>query len=331
MLVVIIYGKIIYGTALANLTGYIANTASAGGGGTVRGTVAFAGLAASLNVIAGPPLLVREATAGAPIDRNVVTMSDDQFIRFKSAGRRHAESSAKKNASAISTGRVDRTSDDLAKWDVGRYSDLSSKRGGPWGGGHATNRDHLLAHAENLEVLAHTGNPYGATSVAELKQRAWAVTISGNMHRGGSMTYGGNAGTNVAALKGRFGVTIPTTPAEDANLMRDLATGNMHKAARMETEALLQHKANRAGRHNNPTTKTGSTLRIEMVGAYAYLYKQLIEQGIMRPDADHDAMLLRYLALAVTHDDGYWRIDPQAVGRLPINSINTTSGTKYLA
>lgn len=329
MEVVIIYGKIAYGATLGILKSYADKMAVAN---TKRGTVSLAALAPQLSWNAGPPANVQHPNpiAGAPpIVRPIVTMTADQFLRFKCAGRRHAEQ-PKKNPLALNRQRKGRTNDDLGKWDVERYEVLQSKRGGPWGAGSATNRDHLLAHAENEAAYTAGKNPYGAANVQELKRLAWAVTISGQLHREGSMTYGGNSQTPVGVLKNRFRVTIPTSPAEDAAPMRQLVTNDMHRAAQMETESLLKHKADRPGRvHGTAKPGKAPSLRIEMVGAYAYLYKKLIDEKVMYPDSNHDCMLLYYLHLAVAGDKDEWRIDPAVVGKTPVSTQSTSSGTKY--
>jgi hypothetical protein len=240
-----------------------------------------------------------------------VTMSERQFIRFKCAGRQSAMANAKQITDPLTGGviatyqRADRTqTSDLGRWDVEHYGKLTG-RNAPCGRGAATNRDHLLADSINQIMYSQGANPYGATSASDLKRQGYAVTVSGHHHRRGSETYGGR----VQAIKHQH-ANNPTTGAQS------------------EMAAMMAYKHGPSNRKNN-TNK--STLRIEMVGAYCFLYKKLVEVGVMVASPATDLMLLQYLQAAVTVDDGYWRINPQSVGVAPTGAIQTGSGTKWTA
>lgn len=223
---------------------------------------------------------------GSQVGNRLVTMTDDQFRRFKTAGRRHASAAPKMTPDGVSYTRPDRTNDPtLNKWDVDRYQHLTG-RTGPWGTHAATNRDHLLAHSENVQIYNGGQNPYNVTNVNTLKKLAWCVTISGNHHRGGSATYGGR----VNAIHPQLGMTP-----------RQYASGNPTAGAHFEMEAILEHKRDPNNRRSGVNK---STLRIEMVGAYAFLYKRLVQQGVMAGNQTTTDMLLDYLADAVANDDG---------------------------
>jgi hypothetical protein len=76
-------------------------------------------------------------------------MSDEQFVRFKNAGKRHASKQTGKKAGVVDRDRQDRTAiKTLHKWDVEQYGNLIGKAG-PWGSGSRTNRDHMTADSSN--------------------------------------------------------------------------------------------------------------------------------------------------------------------------------------
>ena len=218
--------------------------------------------------------------AGAP---RVVEMTDAQFVRFKNAGRQHP-SAAVKLAGTISRDRADRQiATELEKWDVGHYGKLTG-RSGPWGAGAATNRDHMTANSSN-QKRQQTGNyPGGFTTVAEVKQDGLSITVSGDHHRAASYTYGGRtAKTDAPGGKRRmdFGAEDPTA------------------SFKVETEAMLQWKSSHIG--SGGTSK--NTLRLEMVGAYAFMYKRSVALHHITPTMGHDEMLISYIEAAVANDD----------------------------
>ncbi|SHH90913.1 hypothetical protein [Marivita hallyeonensis] len=239
--------------------------------------------------------------------QKTVTLNHTQFIRFKCAGRQTEMAAAKQvvdplTGNVLSYQREDRTSGELARWDVEEYGKLTS-RTAPWGKGHKTNRDHLLADSINQVMYSAGVNPYGAANANELKRRGLAVVVSGHHHRKGSETYGGR----VQAIKQQH-ANNPTVGADS------------------EMGAMMEYKNDPANRKSN-TNK--STLRIEMVGAYCFLYKRLCKQQVMQPNAQTDFMLLSYLEAAAQTDDGFWRINPQDVGINATSATATASGTKW--
>lgn len=221
--------------------------------------------------------------AAGPGARPVVQMNDSQFVRFKNAGKRHASKAPGKTAGAVPRDRASRTaSPTLEKWDVAPYGALTGKAG-PWGAGAMTNRDHVTAHSSN--VMAWKGNlyPIPAADENELKRVAPAITVSGRHHREASWTYGGRTKTIVAAAGVRrveYGAFSPDD------------------SVWAEMDAMLGWKA-------DPTKHSHghSTLRLEMVGAYVYLYKTLVGHGVITASKNQDDRLLHYLNMAVHHPD----------------------------
>jgi len=245
-----------------------------------------------------------------PSTPTIATLSDQQFVRFKCAGRRHGQSSLKEirdpltNNVLISYQRADRSmSATLERWDTGAYKTLVS-RVAPWGTGGLTNRDHLLADSINQYMYSHGTNPYAVGSAGELKREGLAVTVSGHHHRKASETYGGR----VHSIK----VSHATNP-----------TSGSHS----EMDAMLEYKQN--GLNRKTPGKSHSTLRVEMVGAYCYLYKLLVEKTVISSDPGIDAMLVNYLISACASDDGFWRINPAGVGIAASSHATTHSGTKW--
>jgi len=295
MIVTIVLGKIIYGNDATELTSYVAHAESKTTHSGASATAISSGEWTALKIGLTSPTL----------PANCVDLNPSQFLRFKNAGKRSG--SVAKSFTDPLTGNVityqrgDRTRDaTLDKWDVARYQELVG-RVAPWGTHGATNRDHLLADSINQTMYRQGNNPYGVHSPSELKREAFAMTVSGKHHREGSSTYGGR----VQAIK-----------QQHAN--------NPTVGAHSEIEAMLEHKNDP---NNRPTNK--STLRVEMVGAYAYLYKCLVEQGVIVGTPVTDAMLINYLRAAVAADDGQWRIDPAHVGVVAKASAVTRSGTKW--
>ncbi len=245
-----------------------------------------------------------------PASPVVATLSGEQFVRFKCAGRRHGQGSLKEvrdpltNNLLFSFQRKDRTtSGELEKWDTGAYKTLVS-RVAPWGAGGLTNRDHLLADSINQYMYSHGTNPYAVGSSGELKREGLAVTVSGHHHRKASETYGGR----VHAIKAHH-------------------ASNPTAGSLSEMDAMLGYKQDPANRKT--PGKAHSTLRIEMVGAYCYLYKMLVEKTVIHADPSIDKMLMDYLVSAAASDDGWWRINPDGVGYVATSSQVTGSGTKW--
>jgi hypothetical protein len=245
-----------------------------------------------------------------PASPVIATLSDQQFVRFKCAGRRHGQSSMKEvrdpltNNLLFSYQRADRSaSGNLERWDTGAYKTLVS-RVAPWGAGGLTNRDHLLADSINQYMYSHGTNPYAVGSSGELKREGLAVTVSGHHHRKASETYGGR----VHAIKASH-------------------AANPTAGSHSEMDAMLGYKQDPANRKTYG--KTHSTLRIEMVGAYCYLYKMLVEKTVINADPLIDNMLMNYLISASASDDGWWRINPAGVGYSATSSQVTGSGTKW--
>ncbi|HEX6536758.1 MAG TPA: hypothetical protein VF041_19380 [Gemmatimonadaceae bacterium] len=223
-----------------------------------------------------------------PGARAVVQMSDAQFVRFKNAGKQHATDPMNvKFAGAVSRVRPDRTGNAaLEKWDVAAYGDLTG-RAGPWGGGPHTNRDHVTAHSSNVMRWNNGLYPLHAHSQAELKNVAPAITVSGRHHREASWTYGGRTKT----------IVVGTTETR-------MEYGAFHPDAsvRLEFDAMLGWKAD-----PNNHSSGNPTIRVEMVGAYAYLYKVLVNDGVTTASKQTDDLVLHYLNVAVLNDDGVVR------------------------
>ena len=319
MLVTVIGGKIIYGKDQVAIIGYFANS--------VAKVKKSSGTTAAQT--SAKPSLGKKSRWDAVKDRvlmanitDFVELTPYQFLRFKMAGRQGGQTAAKSydmdpltggTPNVMSIQRVARTATPtLAKWDVAPYGELTG-RTGPWGGGSATNRDHLLAHSTNMLRWNGTINDYGVKSESELKRKGLAVVISGKHHRDGSQTYGGRARKVSAAH-----AADPQAGAEE------------------EIQALLEYKATKAYPSASSSSASGSgmpppakkaklvsgkaTLRIEMVGAYFFLYKKLVEETPIVGQDSMDTMLLGYLRTAAKNDDGYWRIDPADIGVTPATS-----------
>lgn len=306
MFVTIVMGKIVYGNSVPELSSYVANAENKLTHSSTTDKALKSTEWSDLKKALTPPLVpLFGQQAPVPVPANCVKMTSAQFLRFKNAGRQKA--SVAKSFTDPLTGqlityqRTDRTQDKtLEKWDVARYNALVG-RTAPWGTHGATNRDHLLADSINQTIYKQGSNPYNVTSPSELKREAFAVTVSGKHHREGSATYGGR----VQAIK-----------QQHAN--------NPTMGAHIEMDAMMAYK-------NEPTNRTSnkSTLRIEMVGAYAYLYKQLVEQTVIVATSGTDKLLIDYLSAAVKADDGQWRINPAKVGLTAQTATPTKSGTKW--
>lgn len=305
MFVTLVGGKIIYGADQSALVGYFASTES-----KVKAGTSSASAKAAFSVPSGLGKTRMQDVYNRVVAGNAgdcVQLTPQQFLRFKMAGRQHGQSAAKTYnldvdpltglppPTAITIKRVARQgrSEALGKWDVARYGDLTG-RAGPWGNGAHTNRDHLLAHSTNLIRWKTGHDDYGASSESELKREGLAVVVSGDHHRKGSATYGGRA----------HSVNQAHAAAPQAGVKDEIDTMLGWKAGKPVTLASATHQ------------KPGkATLRIEMVGAYVYLYKRLVEQGIIAGAEDMDLMLLDYLRTAVAADTtGIWRIDPAVAG-----------------
>lgn len=217
-----------------------------------------------------------------PIVRSYVQMNENQFLRFKNAGRRHASAHAgKTTTSGLDRTRIDRTgrNDPLEKWDVDHYGNLTG-HAGPWGNRALTNRDHMTANSSNQ--IRNSLLPANiADSHSAVKADGLAITVSGNHHRGGSYTYGGRT-KKESPVQGmnrmEFGAHYPTT------------------AFYVEMNEMLEWK------RTNSLGK--SRLRVEMVGAYAYMYKKAVDWGVVQATPQQDYTLLAWTAEAVTRDDG---------------------------
>lgn len=220
--------------------------------------------------------------------RAVVQMTNVQFVRFKNAGKQHETDPLNaKFAGAVPRARLDRTGlPGLEKWDVAQYGDLTG-RTGPWGGGSQTNRDHVTAHSSNTIRWKGGTYPLHAGSEAELKRVAPAITVSGRHHKEASWTYGGRTKT----------IVVGTTETR-------MEYGALHPDAsvQLEFDAMLSWKAD-----PNNHSKGHPTIRVEMVGAYVYLYKVLVNDGITAASKAMDDRLLHFLNIAVQNDDGVVR------------------------
>ena len=214
---------------------------------------------------------------------STVLMSDSQFVRFKNAGRRHAGGLGKFSGFE-DRDRPDRTGDAaLHKWDVDSYGQLVGRQAG-WGSGAATNRDHVTADSSNQLRLQQGGWAGAAQTRGGVKSEALAMAVSGEHHRLASWTYGGRTKTIVpqtGQTRTEFGATDPT-----ASFL-------------LETEAMLRYKSSHI-----KSSVAKNTLRIEMVGAYVFLYIQSVKQGHVAASIAQDSALIGYLANAVANDDG---------------------------
>jgi hypothetical protein len=241
--------------------------------------------------IARDPALV--AARKTPNKRSVVQMSDGQFVRFKNAGRQHPSMTPGKSAGAVTRDRAERRGANLPlqKWDVGPYRTLTG-RTGPWGDGSMTNRDHITADSSNQVRWGTIGNwPMPAASAAEVRLGATAVVVSGRHHRSASYTYGGR--TKLPSPVGgfnrtQFGAHYPTD------------------AVMTEVSEMLEWKADRT-KHTRTNAAGHVTLRVEAVGAYAFLYKTLVADNVIHASDGMDETILHYLNIAVRHDDGVSR------------------------
>lgn len=273
VLVTIIASKICYGADLPSLLHYIGHVKQARG----------------QQMAALTPAAIKAALAGGPAPLNVdsATLSDSQFVRFKNAGRQHASKSAK-SVGGIARTRDDRTEDDdLRKWDVAEYGELTG-RGGPWGGGSLTNRDHMTANSSNQLRLASGTWQGDASTTGGVKNEGLAITVSGRHHREASYTYGGRTAkidTPDGTTRMTYGATHPT------------------ESFFTEMREMLTWKANHIGTGG----QVKNTLRLEMVGAYAFMYKAAVDRGHIKPTIEQDVLLLHWLRRAVTNDDGVAR------------------------
>jgi hypothetical protein len=297
MHVTIVLGKIIYGNNLTEITSYISNAESKS---SHSDTAANAIKSTEWDDLK-KALTSKSASA-------FVEMTTQQFLRFKNAGRMQGQTSAKSvqdplTGTTIQYQRSDRANGVMEKWDVANYATLVG-RVAPWGKGMATNRDHVLAHSINVEMKKQGNNPYGASNDSQLKSAAMAMAVSGHHHRKGSETYGGR---------------VQSVKQAHAN--------NPTVGAHSEMAAMMEWKAD-ATNHS----KAKATLRLEMVGAYAYMYKRLVEETVIQANKTTDDLLLGYLKAAVANDDGMWRVDPGNIvksGLTTQSSASNSHGTKW--
>lgn len=224
------------------------------------------------------------SNALVPAKIDTVSLSEAQFVRFKNAGRRHASSSAKQTTGGISRQRPDRTTAKLNKWDVNPYGELVGFEG-PWGDGSFTNRDHMTANSSNQLMFQHNTWPGAATTSSGVKREALAIAVSGKHHRTASYTYGGRTAKR-------------DTP--DGTTRKEYAANYPTPSFKTETDEMLKWKAN----HTNQLGVAKNTLRVEMVGGYAYIYRRSVERNLIAPTIDHDKMLMAYLDIAVKNDTG---------------------------
>lgn len=240
--------------------------------------------------VLGPPPLASGKV------RQTVTMTAQQFVALKGAGRRHASSATVKSVTdtmglTFSRNRADRTKLGLEKYDVGHYRELTGQAApAKWGPGNQTNRDHVLSNASNQRgYRPHRSNwPY-FTKKAEIKGHGPAITVEGIHHRQGSITYGGR---NLRKV-GTTGLT-----------RRDYGAFHPTESAKDEIGAMLAYKASK--RSKKPPG-LGVQLRVTMVGAYNYLYQTLADRplksgrqtGTIKTNDDMDETLLYYLQIAV--------------------------------
>lgn len=208
-----------------------------------------------------------------------VKMTANQFVRFKNAGKRHASKTPGKTANGISRSRPDRsTNTQLHKWDVDFYGNLTG-RVAPWGTGAKTNRDHMTAHSSNLLASQNSGS---SSSESQIKNNGIAITVSGKHHREASYTYGGRTkkdSPDVNYNRTQYGAYYP------------------NKAFNLEMNEMLKHKFNRAN------AQGVKKLRLEMVGAYAFMYKLSVNKNVISASAQQDADMIVWLDAAVANDD----------------------------
>ncbi|SHG26478.1 hypothetical protein SAMN04487965_3646 [Microbulbifer donghaiensis] len=212
-------------------------------------------------------------------------MTEQQFIRFKNAGRRHGSHTPNKMIGGLDRTRLPRTSSPaLEKWDVGPYGSLTGKAG-PWGAGKHTNRDHMTANSSN-QLRFNNGNwPGNAVSKNQVKNEGLAIAVSGEHHRKGSYTYG----------------TRVHTPSPITSLSR-MQYGERYpqQAFQTEMDQMLEWKRSHT---KSPQGPTKNTLRLEMVGAYAYMYKLAVDCGFFDPSTEQDQRLIYWTKLAVESDN----------------------------
>lgn len=217
------------------------------------------------------------------INKVYVQMTDSQFVRFKNAGRRHPSATPGKKVGTEDRERVDRTSiKKLEKWDVEPYGQLTNKAG-PWGNGSLTNRDHMTANSSNqMRNAALPANVSDSHSV--VKRSGLAITVSGKHHRKASYTYGGR--------------TKKASPLPGLNRME---YGALHPGAAFLTEMgeMIEWKKN----HQNGIGVAKNTLRLEMVGAYAYMYKKAADLSVIDASIAQDSALVQWVQDAVNNDD----------------------------
>lgn len=252
--VTIVGSKVCYGDTLTDLLGFIAAAKS------------------------------KLALPYTPTTHLPIFMSEEQFIRFKNAGKRQG-STGKTTTSGLSRDRNDRTTSwALQKWDVDNYGELTGLSG-PWGNGSLTNRDHMTANSSNQLQLKYGTWQGSATTSSGVKNEGLAITVSGEHHRLASYTYGGRTkktDTPDGSSRMVYGSNFPT------------------ESFTTETREMLQWKA----LHTNSSGKVKNTIRVEMVGGYAYMYKVAVSPGFVAPTLTHDQVLIGFLDAAIANDDG---------------------------
>jgi hypothetical protein len=127
-----------------------------------------------------------------------------------------------------------------------------------------------------------------ANTVGGVKNEGLAITVSGRHHREASYTYGGRTAksdTPDGTTRMTYGATHPT------------------ESFFTEMREMLTWKANHIGTGG----QAKNTLRLEMVGAYAFMYKAAVDAGHIRATIEQDVLLLHWLRRAVTNDDGVAR------------------------
>lgn len=216
------------------------------------------------------------------INQQLVQMSDSQFVRFKNAGRRHASHTKGKSAGGISRERQDRTGDNtLHKWDVDHYGNLTGRQG-PWGNGSLTNRDHMTANSSNqMRNAALPANV--ADSHYVVKRDGLAITVSGKHHRQASYTYGGR--------------TKSASPIPGMN-RTEYGANHPTQAFQKELGEMLSWKFSHSVNGVNK-----NTLRLEMVGAYCYMYKKSVDTFVTKASIPQDNELIEWIRRAVQNDN----------------------------
>lgn len=226
-----------------------------------------------------PPFFL--ANSVIQINPKYVTMTESQFVRFKNAGKRHASKAPGKMAGSENRTRADRTqSGNLNKWDVGYYRDLIGRHG-PWGDGSFTNRDHMLANSSNQQQFNNGTWTGPETTSNQVKNAGIAITVSGKHHREHSATYGGRT---------KQDSPLPSVNRTEYGALEPTA------AFKFEMDAMLSGKA------TITLQKLKNTLRIEMVGGYAYMYKFSVTNGQINATVAQDQALIDWLKKAVNND-----------------------------